>query len=48
MENVQLMTRGDDLELQHGTASDADENAIEEIKQALSHSPTLREVAAKD
>ena len=48
MENFQLMTQGDDLELQHGTASDAAENAIEEIKQDLSHGPTLREVTAKD
>ena len=48
MENFQLMTQGDDLELQRGAASDAAENAIEEIKQDLSHGPTLREVTAKD
>ncbi len=48
LENFQLMTQGDDLELQRGAASDAAENAIEEIKQDLSHGPTLREVAAKD
>ncbi len=38
----------DDLELQHGTASDTNENAIEEIKHDLSHGPTLREVTAED
>ncbi len=31
-----------------GARSDAAQNAIEEIKQDLSHGPTLREVAAKD
>ena len=31
-----------------GAASDAAENAIEEIKQGLSHDPTLREAAAID
>jgi hypothetical protein len=48
LKNFQLMTQGDDLELQRGAASDAAENAIEEIKQDLSHGPTLREVTAKD
>ena len=48
LENFQLMTQDDDLELQRGAASDAAENAIDEIKQDLSHGPTLREVAAKD
>jgi len=48
LENFQLMTQGDDLELQRGAASDAAEHAIEEIKQDLSHGPTLREVTAKD
>jgi hypothetical protein len=43
-----LVVQGDDLELWHGAASDAAENAVEEIKQDLSHGPTLREVAAKD
>ena len=48
MANFQMMTQDDDLELQRATASDAAENAIEEIKQDLSHGPTLREVTAKD
>ncbi len=42
------MTQGNDLELQRGAASDVAENATEEIKQDLSHGPTLREVTTKD
>ena len=47
LENFQLMTQDDDLELQRGAASEAAENAIEEARQDHSHRPTLREVAAK-
>ena len=48
MENFQLMTQDDDLELQRGTTSEVAKNTIEEIKQDLSHGPTLREPAAND
>jgi hypothetical protein len=33
LENFQLMTQDDDLELQRGAASEAAENAIEEARQ---------------
>ena len=48
MENFQLMTQDDDLELERGTASEVAENAIEEKMQDLSHGPTLREPTEKD
>ena len=48
MENFQLMTQDDNLELKRGAASEVAENAIEEIRQDLSHGPTLREAPAKD
>ena len=42
MENFQLMTQDDDLELQRGAAPDAAGNAIDERKRALSRGPRGR------
>ena len=48
LENFQLMTQGDELELQNGTASEGAESTVEDTKQDLSRGSKLRDVTAKN